>query len=501
MYTFPKIGITATAVQNSIPNPHKVLLVMPTSGETKFYNDYTEINGGSYAYRHLDWFATKLANYNASDLKPHISILEVKTEITEPAKSRLFCPIDIVGGGEVSIDIGDRAFTVVLDNGDTADDATLKVANMLRDKAVGVVENVQDDGSFDFAGDLAYISSIYVGSKNRNSSGLFYVAAESVTPAVLVKASNLVYQQSGAGVFDLDKEIPKNFYQSIFISEAVDIKPFDKLSLGRGNVKNSLTSGSVFFCLPKGKKEEDLNGGNLFNNRFLTKLAWSGLCTISPDLVGLSFLVARVVRLTPNALGSPEFIKNSYAVENRFGGDGLRSTPYFSIDLSKFFRVEYSSGGVDDELAQAQATVITKTVGANATEVLEAYTLSRTDDTGQPDNIFNKLTAVDTNLWFQFAVFNIIKQRFPQNAISAGFSNTARGIVNSDNIKSAVNVVFKEALRLGLAVGNGGETLGETTFLDSLSAIVKGGVVNVSFIYFTPVSLVGVNFSIQVTKE
>jgi len=235
-------------------------------------------------------------------------------------------------------------------------------------------------------------------------------------------------------------------YQTIVYPGSWDIATAKTLMGARLNVDNKILDGLVVICqegLSAGLVVE-YEGENvpqfvIIGNKTvaLTDFKGGSLLELN-DVIAAQLAAIRSLRLTPDVSISNYTVAGTNGARDSFGGDAIRSLPYFNTPFALLPLIPVGTGFTDAEISDlndAGVSVLGNNTARNSIIAGEMFTLYKTDAAGNPDPSFEFVNFLDTMSGIREYYFNNLKSRFAQSRLTTGEILPRRNMANQQVIE------------------------------------------------------------------
>ena len=264
-----------------------------------------------------------------------------------------------------------------------------------------------------------------------------------VTVAIVGMASGAT-DPSLTGVFDPIDEIR---YQTIVWPSNYGLTVLIDLLDDRFNVDNAILDGvgisSDTDTLANLKSNHTSLNERLVivhGNKAIDNADYKGSAIFELDVaISSEFAAIRALRLTDGESISDFVIAGTDGARDNFGGDAIRSLPYFNTPFDNLPVIEVGLGFTQeeiDELKDAGVFVLGNNSANNKILAGEVVTLYKTDALGSADLSFKFLNYVDTISGIREYLFNNQKSRYAQSRLTKGDIIPGRNMANENSIRT-----------------------------------------------------------------
>lgn len=198
-------------------------------------------------------------------------------------------------------------------------------------------------------------------------------------------------------------------------------------------------------------------------NKLIDNADYKGSGIFELDVVISSqFAAVRALRLTDGSSISDFVVAGSNGARDNFGGDAIRSLPYFNTPYANLPVIETGLGFTKEEIAElrndAGVFVLGNNVANNGILCGEVVTLYKTDALGSPDLSFKFLNYVDTMSGIREYYFNNQKSRYAQSRLTTGDLVAGRNMANEDSIRGFLAKLYNDLSGADFVLVQSGET-------------------------------------------
>lgn len=184
-------------------------------------------------------------------------------------------------------------------------------------------------------------------------------------------------------------------------------------------------------------------------NKKIDNSDYKGSAIFELDIViSAEFAAIRALRLTDGESISDFVIAGTDGARDNFGGDAIRSLPYFNTPFDNLPVIEIGLGFTADEIDELKDDAGVFVLGNNSANnnILagEVVTLFKTDALGQPDNSFKFLNYIDTMSGIREYFFNNQKSRYAQSRLTKGDIIPGRNMANEPSIRAFLTRLYND---------------------------------------------------------
>lgn len=211
-------------------------------------------------------------------------------------------------------------------------------------------------------------------------------------------------------------------------------------------------------------------------NKAIDNADYKGSAIFELDVAISSEIAAvRALRLTDGESISDFVIAGVNGGRDNFGGDAIRSLPYFNTPYKNLPVIDTGLGFTQEEIGELKDDAGVFVLGNNIANNLiisgEIVTLYKTDTLGQPDLSFKYLNYVDTISGIREYKFNNQKVRYAQSRLTNGDIVAGRNMANENSIRGYLAKLYNDLSGEDFVLTQSGE-VALKFFKDNLTVIV-----------------------------
>lgn len=309
-------------------------------------------------------------------------------------------------------------------------------------------------------------------------------------------------------VFDVVSEVR---YQTIVYPAYYAIATIKALMALRWNVDNKVMDGMVIMTNTDAKADlvsaytsENDQQICVIGNKEVTDTAYKGSAIFELDgVISAQFAAIRSLRLTPLVSIANFTIAGTNGARDSFGGDAIRSLPYFNTPMANLPTIPTGKGFTQseiDDLTAAGVSVIGNNISKSSIIIGEMITTYKTDAASNADTSFKYLNFVDTMSGIREYYFNNLKSRFAQSRLTTGAILPRRSMANEQVIRTYCGKLYGDLASEDYVLTQAGETA-LTFYKDNLSVRITLASRSVNITMVTPIvsQLENINGSVQLS--
>ena len=332
---------------------------------------------------------------------------------------------------------------------DVVDTATAASLGVLLEAAIAANTRAPVD-AVDTSGSVV-LTAINAGTFG-NSIGIKVEGSVAGISIALTAMSGGSTDPSLTGLFDPIDELR---YQTIVWPSNYGLTELIDLLDDRFNVDNLILDGvgvtSVTDTLANLKSNHTSLNEKLVivhGNKAIDNSDYKGSTIFELDVsISSEFAAVRALRLSDGEVISDFVIAGTNGARDNFGGDAIRSLPYFNTPYKNLPVIDSGLGFTQEEigeLSDAGVFVLGNNKANNQIICGEVVTLYKTDALGDPDNSFKFLNYVDTMSGIREYFFNNQKVRYAQSRLTLGDIIPGRNMANEDSIRGFLAKLNKD---------------------------------------------------------
>jgi phage tail sheath gpL-like len=258
-------------------------------------------------------------------------------------------------------------------------------------------------------------------------------------------------------------------YQTIVYPGSWAIATLKTLLQARFNVDNLILDGMAIigFTDTRANLVTKYNGDNeeqitVLGNKIVTNTSYKGSANFEfDDVIASEWAAIRSLRLTDDVSIASFTVAGTNGARDSFGGDAIRSLPYFNTPMANIPVANIGLGFTDAELTLLNAagvSVIGPNVARNSTIMGEMVTTYKTDAAGNSDTSFKYTNFVDTMSGIREYFFNNLKSRFAQSRLTTGEVLPRRNMANEKIIRGYCKKLYNDLAGEDFVLTQLGET-------------------------------------------
>ncbi len=197
-------------------------------------------------------------------------------------------------------------------------------------------------------------------------------------------------------------------------------------------------------------------------NKLIDNSDYKGSAIFELDVaISSEFAAIRALRLTDGEAISDFVIAGTSGARDNFGGDAIRSLPYFNTPFDNLPVIETGLGFTKeeiDELKTAGVFVLGNNSANNNILAGEVVTLYKTDSLGSADLSFKFLNYVDTISGIREYFFNNQKTRYAQSRLTEGDIIEGRNMANENSIRAFLVRLYNDLSGTDFVLVQAGES-------------------------------------------
>ncbi|UCF50254.1 MAG: hypothetical protein JSU91_01880 [Thermoplasmatales archaeon] len=405
--------------------------------------------------------------------------------------------------GTITFDIGsseNNSYEVAVASGDTATDIG---------DALDVLTAADLDAPFTTSNSAGTIT---VTAKNKGTIANKIGLRASGTIAGITKS--VVAMNGGVTdptLTDVFTPIDGVRYQTIVYPAYYAISTIKTLMSARWNVDNKVLDGVAILTNTDSKADlvsaytsENNQQIVVIGNKEVSDTAYKGSAIFELDgVISAQFAAIRSLRLTPNVSIASLTIAGTNGARDSFGGDAIRSLPYFNTPMTSLPIIPTGKGFTDSEVSDlntAGVSVIGNNISRSSIIIGEMVTTYKTDAASNTDTSFKYLNFVDTISGIREYYFNNLKSRFAQSRLTTGAILPRRSMANEQVITGYCIKLYGDLSGEDFVLTQAGETA-LTFYKDNLSVTINLAGRSVALTMQTPIvtQLANITGSVQLS--
>jgi len=207
------------------------------------------------------------------------------------------------------------------------------------------------------------------------------------------------------------------------------------------------------------------------------------------DNISAEFAAIRALRLTPDVSIAQYTIAGVNGARDSFGGDAIRSLPYFNTPFNNLSAIDMAQEFTQVEQAAlntAGVFILGNNKARNGVVAGEVVTTYKTDAAGNPDVSFKYGNFEDTMSGVREYYFNNLKKRFGQTRLTEGEIQPRRNMANAQTIKGYCIKLYNDLAGEDYVLTQAGETA-LTYYKDNISVTLDLSARKATVTMITPI--------------
>jgi len=327
-----------------------------------------------------------------------------------------------------------------------------------------IVDAINADLTIPVVASATSPGNIQLDAANRGvEADKIHLEVTKTPPGISVTVAAMTGGANNPDTVDLFDAIQRQRYQTIIWPETYDQDtgtPTDSYKdlivdlENRFSFDNEILDGEAIITFTRNFTDQK-NQGLALDTQVLTIYAnalVSGTLARGSAIPELNYVISsqfgavRSLRFTLDADIS-QFVTATNGARDNFGGPASASLPYFNTPfrLLPVIREGVGFGNTEiTELNEAGISVLSNNDPDTEIVSLEAVTLYKTNNAGQPDESFKFLNFVDTISGVREFFFNNLKARYAQSRLTEGDLVGGRSMANVNSIKAFIGVLYQD---------------------------------------------------------